>query len=71
MRNSGIIYDLGNGKYGIAYNSEQREEFFAAGKVYVQVFDDELCTQPVLDQHNRPYKTLKQIKLIKQIGYND
>jgi hypothetical protein len=67
----GVIYDLGNGKYGIAYNKDQQNQFMEKGKVYVHVFYDPQCTEPVRDSNKLPYKTLKAASQIKRIGLTD
>lgn len=71
-KNSGIIYDLGEGRYGLAIHSEQHEAFSNYNKVYMHVFLDRLCTVPEKDPKNgKNYVTLKHITKIKQIGFSD
>lgn len=71
-KNSGIIYDLGNNRYGLAIHSEQAPEFKNCKKVYLHVFTDRLCTQSELDPKNgKKYVTLKNISQIKPIGFSD
>lgn len=71
-KNSGIIYDLGNGRHGLAIHSEQAPEFKKYKKVYLHVFTDPLCTQPELDpKSGKKYVTLKNISQIKAIGFSD
>jgi len=71
-KNSGIIYDLGNNRYGLAIHSEQAREFSDYKKVYLHVFTDRLCTIPELDpKTGKKYVTLKNISTIKAIGYSD
>lgn len=71
-KRSGIIYDLGEGRYGIAYNDEQFEAFAKFKKVYLHVYTDRLCTIPELNPDNgKKYVTLKHISTIKQIGFCD
>jgi hypothetical protein len=71
-KNSGIIYDLGNNRYGLAIHSEQKPEFSNFKRVYLHVFTDSLCTKPELDPKNgKKYVTLKHISQIKAIGFSD
>ena len=71
-KNSGIIYDLGNERYGLAIHSEQQENFKKFEKVLLHVFTDRLCTKPEIDPKNQKnYVTLKHIKQIKAIGFSD
>lgn len=72
MRNkrSGIIYDLGEGRYGLAIHSEQHRDF--GERIYMHVFLDPLCTIPELDpKSGKKYVTLKHSTLIIQIGFSD
>lgn len=71
-KKSGIIYDLGNKRYGLAIYSEQDKSFIELKKVYLHVFTDRLCTVPELDPKNgKEIVTLKSRSLIKKIGYAD
>lgn len=70
-KNSGIIYDLGNNRFGLAIHSEQAPEFSNYKKVYLHVFTDRLCTKPELDPSGKKYVTLKNISQIKAIGFSD
>lgn len=47
--NPGIIYQIPNGKYAIAYKSKQQQELLHNRKVILCVFEDELCTKPVME----------------------
>ena len=69
--NSGIIYDLSNGRYGIAIHSEQEESFIKIKKVFLHIYTDRFCTVPELDPAGRKVVTLKSKSLIKAIGYSD
>lgn len=72
MRRPGKIYDLGAGRYGLAYNDEQHMEFRSYRKVYLHVFLDPLCTKPETDPATgKKYVTLKNIETIEFIGYSD
>lgn len=71
QRKPGIVYDLGNGKFGIAYHEDQKNELIAKGKVLVHVFYDRLCTEQVMDMYQKPYRTLKEAGKIKPIGRSD
>lgn len=71
-KNSGIIYDLGKGRFGIAIHSEQHTDFKKFNKVYLHVFTDRMCTKPELDPvTGKKYVTLKHISQIKAIGFSD
>lgn len=70
--NSGIIYDLGEGRYGVALNREQLPEFKDCKRVYLHVYLDKECTIPEKDPKNgKKYVTLKHITKIKKIGFQD
>lgn len=70
--NSGIIYDLGEGRYGIARNTRQAKSFIEIGKVFLEVYLDRECTIPERDPKNgKRYVTLKHKTKIKQIGFVD
>jgi hypothetical protein len=70
--NSGIIYDLGKGRYGLAVHKEQHPNFSNYGKVYLHVFVDHQCTVPEFEPGTgKKYVTLKDKKLIKAIGFSD
>lgn len=69
-KQSGIIYDLGNERYGLAINSEQVKAFSQFNRVFLHVFLDSECTRPELDpQTGKKYVTLKHISKIKQISF--
>ena len=71
-KTSGIIYDIGNGRFGVAIHSEQHENFSKYNKVYLHVYTDRLCTKPELEPGTgKKYVTLKHISQIKQIGFAD
>lgn len=70
-KNSGIIYELGNNRYGLAIHSEQNETFIKMKKVFVHVFTDIWCTIPELDSTGKKISTLKSKSLIKAIGLSD
>lgn len=71
-KNPGIIYDLGNKRYGIAYQKEQHENFLQFNKIYLHVFVDAECTKPEIDPKNgKKVVTLKNIITVKQIGFVD
>lgn len=70
--NSGIIYDLQNGKYGLALNKDQHENFKKYGKVFLHVYLDKHCTIPeTCIKTGKKYVTLKNITTIKAIGFSD
>lgn len=71
-KNSGIIYDLGENRYGVAIHSEQDPVFVKYKKVFLHVYMDRLCTVPELDPvTGKKYVTLKDLSTIKAIGYSD
>ena len=71
-KNSGIIYDLGDGRFGLAIHKEQHDSFLKINKVYLHVFTDRLCTKPETDpKTGKKYVTLKHISTIKPIGFSD
>jgi hypothetical protein len=71
-KNPGIIYDIGNGEYGLALHSEQKPAFKNYGKVFMRVYQDILCTIPATHPDNgKKLITLKHITEIRQVGYQD
>lgn len=71
-KNSGIIYDLGDNRFGLAIHSEQHENFTRYSKVYLHIFKDRLCTNPEKDETTgKTYVTLKHVSKIKAIGFAD
>ena len=71
-KNPGIIYDLGDGKYGLALNKDQKPEFKNYGKVFMRQFTDILCTIKHTDPATgKQYVTLKHITEIRQVGFQD
>lgn len=71
-KQSGIIYDLGDGRYGLAIHSEQHENFTRYSKVYLHIFNDQMCTDPQIEESSgKKYVTLKHISKIKPIGFSD
>lgn len=71
-KQSGIIYDLGNDRFGKAIHIEQHKEFTDFKKVYLHVFTDRLCTIAEKDPATgKDYVTLKHRSKIKAIGYCD
>ena len=71
-KNRGIIYDLGDKRWGIAINKEQHENFYRFNKVYLHDFLDAACTKPEKDLANgKNYVTLKHITKIKPVGFVD
>jgi hypothetical protein len=70
--NSGIIYDLGGGRFGLALHREQQDAFKKSNRVYLHVFTDKECSQPELDPvTGKKYVTLKHLSKIKPIGFSD
>jgi len=71
-KNSGIIYEIGDNRFGLAIHSEQHDNFARFNKVYLHVFTDKLCTVPELDPATgKKYVTLKHTSKIKAIGFSD
>lgn len=70
-KKSGIIYDLGNNRYGLAIHSEQHASFLKMKKVFVHVFKDRFCQEAELDEMCKEVSTLKNISNIKAIGFSD
>lgn len=71
-KNSGIIYDLADGRFGLAIHSEQHEAFSRHNKVYLHIFTDTLCTVPQVDEvTGKKYVTLKHTSKVKAIGFSD
>lgn len=71
-KNPGIIYDLGENRWGVAYNKEQHENFTRFNRVYLHVFLDAECTKPEKDPGNgKDYVTLKHNTKIKPVGFID
>lgn len=71
-KQSGIIYDIGNDRFGKAIHKEQHEDFTKFGKVYIHVYTDRLCTSPEKDPvTGKSFVTLKHHSKIKAIGFCD
>ena len=70
-KRSGIIYDLGNNRYGLAIHSEQDKSFARIKKVFLHVFTNKICNIPELDASGKKVVTLKNKSLIKAIGNSD
>jgi hypothetical protein len=69
---SGIIYQLDDGTFGLAIHKQQHEEFKKFQKVYVHLFSDRLCTQPILHPENKKKTvTLKHISKLTPVGFSD
>jgi hypothetical protein len=70
--NSGIIYDLGEGRFGVAIHKEQVPAFKDFKKVYLHVYLDRDCSIPERNPTDgKKYVTLKHISKIKPIGFQD
>jgi hypothetical protein len=68
----GIIYDLGNGKYGLALYNDQKPAFTNYSKVFMKVYKDAQCTIP--DIHpvsGKKFVSVKHVSELKQIGFSD
>ena len=65
-RRSGVIYDLGDERYGVAYSDKQLAPIVAKGKVHLTLFWNRKCTSPILDKgkHQEILKSPDKIKLI-------
>lgn len=69
---AGIIYDIGNGKYGLALNKDQKPEFKRYGKVFLRQYQDIMCQIPDRDpETDKQFVTLKHINQIRQVGFVD
>jgi hypothetical protein len=69
---SGIIYDIGEDRFGLAIYSEQQDRFALHKKVYLHVFKDRLCMIPEINPDtNKERAILKDISKIKAIGFAD
>lgn len=69
MSNPGKLFKTNNGKYAIAYNCEQRDEFIKMNKLLVHLFEDEDFTQPLII--NGKETILKSIERLSFIGFTD
>ena len=68
----GIIYDIGNGEYGLALHKDQVPEFKRYGKVFMRLYTDILCTIPKTDpESGKKLVALKHITEIRQVGFQD
>lgn len=66
------MYQLPNGKFGIAYRKEQHQSFIKIKKVYIHVFQDRICTKPDCDPiTGKKYVGLYLIEKLKLIGFID
>lgn len=71
-KKSGVIYDLGNTRYGLAIHAEQHETVKKLNKVIVHVFTDRFCTKPEMNENTgKKYVALKSISQLKVIGFSD
>lgn len=71
-KNPGIIYDIGNGKYGLALNKEQKPEYKTHGRIFMHVYEDILCTKEATDaESGKKLISVKHINEIRQVGYQD
>lgn len=71
-KNPGIIYDLGDGRYGLALDKEQVPALKIHGKVFMRVYTDILCTiKRTEPETGRQYTSVKHITQLRQIGYQD
>lgn len=66
---SGYVYELGEGRYGIAFHNEQHEQIVSKGKALLHVFSDQLCINPELNESGQEKKILKDISKLKFIGF--
>jgi len=71
MKGSGIIFKTDDGKYAIAYQKEQHQSFANIRKMFVHLFEDELCMKPLTDESGKKIVSLKSIDKLKQIGFVD
>lgn len=69
MGNPGKLFDLKDGRFGIAYNNEQAKEFGA--RVYVRLFADQNCFVKITDGAGNHKGCLKSIDKLKFIGFVD
>ena len=71
-KNPGIIYDIGNGKYGLALNKDQHPQFKSYGKVFMRMYEDIMCTKECIDvKSGKKLISVKHINEIRQVGYQD
>lgn len=74
MRRAGHMYKIQKGvwigNYAIAYIDEQEHKINMAGKKVCWLFEDELCTKPVL-KFGEPRKVLIQNKFLHLYGFTD
>lgn len=71
-KNSGIIYQLSENRWGVAINKEQLPEFANFNRVYLHIYTDRICTTPELDPvTKKKVVTLKHISKVKQVGFID
>ena len=69
---AGIIYDMGNGEFGLALNKDQHPNFSNYGKVFLVVFFDSSCQIPKTDPvSGKKIVSLKHITELRQIGFQD
>lgn len=69
MKNPGLLFDLQDGRFGIAYNNEQAKEFGA--RYYVRLFKDQLCNEQIKDAAGNHKGCLKSKDKLKFIGFVD
>lgn len=71
MKNPGLIFDLGGGRFGLSINREQNAKWILQGKAMIHVFTDRELSTPELDGNGKPKKVLKDITKMKHIGFQD
>lgn len=69
---AGKIYELKDGKFGLALNKDQVPSFYCYKRVFLRLFNDRSCQDPALHPENgKKLVTLKHISEIKHIGYQE
>jgi hypothetical protein len=71
-KNQGRIFELPDGKFGLALNSEQTPAFSNFGKIYYHIFLDRNCIKPSTDpETGKKYIGVRHFKELKFIGFQD
>ncbi len=76
MSSKGIIYEITSGgdagKFGLALNEDQHQEFRTYRKVFVHLYQDRELRFPVIDKFKQKKVVgLYGIERLKQIGFQD
>lgn len=70
-KNTGTIYKLPSGNFGLALDKHQKDEFVADKKVFLKLYMDIHCQKPLKDEDGKQYCALKNAANLRIIGFQD